>query len=388
MAFGRATNSGSLTLTASGLAQFLPPRLKQVPGWNVANAPRIHAAPKYIADESLSSWLFRVSRQFGCSPRSMLSDVGLIGLPSQLNFGLHPSIHERFVVVFPNSGVGEFNAVRGRTPWLTTKELAFLTFAFPRRQALCRYCPMCIATAPTPHLRLRDQIASNYLCKEHQCAIREFCPNCYGAIDLDCLSRESIDEGFRRELCYCQWCGDDLRARGVVHLPEDLRETLYAFQKRAWRAIKTPMRKLSRRKNFIPDHVQDLVKLFRRSPRCVCGVRRRVLFASREERQAKSADGCSVGPRNTMSEWERAYDSCHCEADGRAPYAIDAIKCFGKDATKIASYLANAQFLNGSTAWWSQKYDESELFPLDFSGTTLDDSAARARAWLSEHVLV
>lgn len=59
-----------------------------------------------------------------------------------------------------------------------------------------------------------------------------------------------------------------------------------------------------------------------------------------------------------------------------------------KDATKIGSYSANAQFLNGSTAWWSQKYDESELFPLDFAGTTLADSAARARAWLSEHVRV
>lgn len=140
------------------------------------------------------------------------------------------------------------------------------------RQAIRRYCPMCLEEDTVPYLRITWRLATTVICDKHKIAMQDRCPHCgcrLGAVVYRRLvSHYGRPTDFHR---YCLKCGGDLTIARKILVPPGISVRLGCFQKMVWGAICTGHFAHPRYGSISPHKLMDIFLIRNKSHVCKNG---------------------------------------------------------------------------------------------------------------------
>lgn len=78
-----------------------------------------------------------------------------------------------------------------------------------------QYCPLCLREEPEPYFRRSWRVAFNTVCVQHQCMLRDRCPNCGAGVAFHRRDMGHADAVSTDSLAGCHQCGFDLSEAGA-----------------------------------------------------------------------------------------------------------------------------------------------------------------------------
>lgn len=78
-----------------------------------------------------------------------------------------------------------------------------------------QYCPLCLLEEPEPYFRKSWRVAFNTVCVQHQCMMRDRCPNCGAGVAFHRRDMGRCDVVVTDSLAGCHRCGFDLGEVGA-----------------------------------------------------------------------------------------------------------------------------------------------------------------------------
>ncbi len=147
-------------------------------------------------EESLASWLVRISHQFVLKPYAfcLIMWRGTTVLTRDIDGQSNPAIWKRLAEA---NGISEAEAYsttisslegklfsrhspNSKTRWV----LRLGVFHRSRRRFGQQYCPHCLATESTPNYHLKWRLAFSTVCLKHRCVLLDHCASCGSAVEF------------------------------------------------------------------------------------------------------------------------------------------------------------------------------------------------------------
>lgn len=191
---------------------------------------RAYDIPHPQPGEAISSWLIRYAIRKNCS---LAKIVQVIGGNCQkpifwLDFDTEALPWKYLGKLMSFSPESLQHLVPSRGQLLLLPQLVCLHTDPMRMLPQLRYCARCLATDTTPYYRNAWRLASTWICEQHGCVMREYCPVCHAPLFWDYGFRKRIKISNLRQ---CHHCGGDLcTLKEEAALPKCLTDEVIAAQ--------------------------------------------------------------------------------------------------------------------------------------------------------------
>ena len=178
---------------------------------------------KPLPDELLSSWLVRLAHGHGLKAQTFCN----------LIFGNRHQVWNRDIDRLGPDWLVEELSARTGTPLVKAYATTLRTYdgwLYPRFKASgvlqwilslkmyhrkhegfgLQYCPQCLCEGSETYFRKSWRVAFNTVCVQHQCMLRDRCPNCGTGVAFHRKDMGHIDAIVTDSLAECHQCGFDL----------------------------------------------------------------------------------------------------------------------------------------------------------------------------------
>jgi hypothetical protein len=182
---------------------------------------RLHGAPKPIAGEIFSSWIWRCAAKFGVSIRTVLGSLSLKGSPFYFDCRWR-TINSELIALTTGLNPADIDSLLFPVGSIATRlELACLTVNLTSVTPVIRYCSDCFAEDDIPYIRKTWRLASHLMCEHHYTILRDRCLVCEHRV-----GSTNSKMPFGRTLAHCEHCLSDFRKQ-----PEPNRARILASER-------------------------------------------------------------------------------------------------------------------------------------------------------------
>lgn len=198
---------------------------------------RMIGVPPIIHDEAFSSWVARLSSDYGISVRSFLNIIGVKKQSHQIDIG-HESLDlmkiSTLVMCDPNL-IAHLNWPVDSV--LNKPNFLWLSFRGIYEEPIYQYCPKCLNSDSIPYFRQSWRIATNEICPIHSALLQISCPHCHKNINLSVFSQ--IAYPLKKTLLYCNKCRKSLAHGNLITVKSTLHREKLRKQQEIYELIKS-----------------------------------------------------------------------------------------------------------------------------------------------------
>lgn len=341
--------------------------------WNPMVA-RAYDIPHPQPGEAISSWLIRYAIRKNCS---LAKIVQLIGGNCQkqifwLDFDTEALPWKYLGKLMSFSPESLQHLVPSRGQLLLLPQLVCLHTDPMRMLPQLRYCARCLATDTTPYYRNAWRLASTWICEQHGCVMREYCPLCHAPIFWDYGFRKRIKISDLRK---CHHCGGDLCSlKEEAALPKWLTEEVIATQADFLDVL-----------GFHKDE-EDEINIRPIKDSTISRVQRetRAIETLIHNRFAKKNTPTLADAFENLTEIIRilGFPSKLENQELRIGVGIETNKLFGSATSPIYTALMQHQNPFGTTLWWPAENPLRKAQRVSWSLQDFD----RTKEWVLRHI--